>query len=133
MNYIKIYLISLIVFFAVDIIWLGFIAKNLYKDQLGFIMADKTNWIAAIMFYMVYIVGLIFFALNPALQKDSLIYAALVGAFFGLITYATYDMTNLATLKDWPIFVTVVDIIWGTALGSATTSISFIIIKALGI
>ena len=96
-------------------------------------MADKTNWPAAIIFYMVYIIGLIFFALNPALKEGSLMYAALIGAFFGFITYATYDMTNLATLKNWPIFVTVVDIIWGTFLGSATTSISFLIIRALSI
>ncbi len=133
MYYIKIYLITLVVFFAVDIFWLGFVARNLYKDQLGFIMADKTNWPAAIIFYMVYIIGLIFFALNPALKEGSLMYAALIGAFFGFITYATYDMTNLATLKNWPIFVTVVDIIWGTFLGSATTSISFLIIRALSI
>lgn len=96
-------------------------------------MADKTNWPAAIIFYMVYIIGLIFFALNPALKEGSLMYAALIGAFFGFITYATYDMTNLATLKNWPIFVTVVDIIWGTFLGSDTTSISFLIIRALSI
>lgn len=132
MYYLKMYIIALIVFFAVDIAWLGFIAKDLYKKQLGFLMADKTNWTAAIIFYMVYIIGLIFFALNPALQKDSLMYAALVGAFFGFITYATYDMTNLATLKDWPIFVSLVDIIWGTVLCSATSSISFIILRAIG-
>ena len=133
MNYIKMYIVTLIIFFAIDIIWLGFIAKDIYKEHLGFIMGEKTNWIAAIVFYMVYIIGLIFFALNPALAKDSLLYAALVGGFFGLITYGTYDMTNLATLKDWPIFVTVVDIIWGTALCSATSSISFIILRAMGV
>ncbi len=133
MNYIKMYIVTLIIFFAIDIIWLGFIAKDIYKEHLGFIMGEKTNWIAAIVFYMVYIIGLIFFALNPALQKDSLIYAALVGGFFGLITYATYDMTNLATLKDWPIFITAIDITWGTLLCSATSSISFIILRAMGV
>ncbi|MDY0236137.1 MAG: DUF2177 family protein [Gudongella sp.] len=133
MNYIKMYLITLIIFFAIDILWLGFIAKDIYKEHLGFLMREKPNWSAAVIFYMVYIVGLLFFVLNPALQKDSLIYGALVGAFFGFITYATYDMTNLATLKDWPMFVTVVDIIWGTVLCSATTSISFIILRAIGV
>ena len=133
MNYIKMYIVTLIIFFAIDIIWLGFIAKDIYKEYLGFIMGEQTNWIAAIVFYMVYIIGLIFFALNPALQKDSLIYAALVGGFFGLITYATYDMTNLATLKDWPIFITAIDITWGTLLCSATSSISFIILRAMGV
>lgn len=133
MNYVKMYIVTLIIFFAIDIIWLGFVAKDIYKEYLGFLMREKTNWIAAIIFYMVYIVGLIFFAINPALQKDSFMYAAIVGGFFGLITYATYDMTNLATLKDWPIFITAIDITWGTVLCSATSSISFIILRALGI
>jgi uncharacterized membrane protein len=133
MDYIIMYIVTLIVFFAVDIVWLGFIAKDLYRKHLGFIMSEKPNWSAAIVFYMGYIVGLIFFALYPALQNGSLVYAALVGGFFGLITYATYDMTNLATLKDWPKFIVVVDIIWGTVLCSATTSISFIILRAMGV
>lgn len=133
MNYIKIYLVTLAVFFVIDIIWLGFIGKGIYKEHIGFLMREKTNWIAAIMFYMVYIVGLIFFALNPALAKDSLMYAVLVGAFFGLITYGTYDMTNLATLKDWSMFIVVVDIIWGTVLCSVTTAISFTILRAIGV
>lgn len=133
MNYIKIYIVTLIVFFVIDIIWLGFVAKNIYKEHIGFLMREKTNWIAAIMFYMVYIVGLIFFALNPALAKDSLMYAVLVGAFFGLITYGTYDMTNLATLKDWSMFIVVVDIIWGIVLCSVTTAISFTILRAIGV
>lgn len=133
MDYIKMYIITLVVFFAVDILWLGLVAKKLYKKHLGFLMREKTNWTAAIIFYMVYIVGLIFFALNPALVKGSLAYAALVGGFFGFITYATYDITNLATLKDWPIVSTVVDIIWGTVLCSATASVSFIILTAMGL
>lgn len=100
MNIIRNYLITLIVFFAIDILWLGFIAKKLYRDNLGYIMADKTNWPAAIIFYLVYIGGLIFFAINPALAKDNIVYALGIGALFGFMTYATYDMTNLATLKD---------------------------------
>lgn len=133
MNYIKMYLVALAVFFVIDILWLGFIGRGIYKEHIGFLMKEKPNWVAAIIFYMIYIVGLIFFALYPALAKDSLVYAILVGAFFGLITYATYDMTNLATLKDWPIFIVIVDIIWGTVLCSATTAISFIILRAIGV
>ena len=132
MDYIKMYIITLIVFFAVDIIWLGFIAKNIYKKHLGFLMGEKTNWLAAILFYSIYIIGLVFFALNPALQNASITYAIFVGGFFGLITYGTYDMTNLATLKNWPKIITVIDIAWGTVLCSATTAISFIILRAMG-
>lgn len=131
MGIIKIYLVTFVIFFAIDLVWLGAIAKNLYKQHLGFIMAENVNWAAAIGFYMLFIAGLIFFALNPAIEKDSLSYAVLVGGFFGLITYATYDMTNLATLKDWPVFITVIDIIWGTVLCSLTTAGSFLILRLL--
>ena len=131
MNIIRNYLITLIVFFAIDILWLGFIAKKLYRDNLGYIMADKTNWPAAIIFYLVYIGGLIFFAINPALAKDNIVYALGIGALFGFMTYATYDMTNLATLKDWPLKITIIDIIWGTTLNGLTAIASFYIIKLI--
>lgn len=131
-TFLKYYLVAFVVFFAIDLVWLGVVAKNLYKEHLGFIMSPTVNWAAAIGFYMLFIVGLVFFALNPALEKSSLMYAILVGGFFGLITYATYDMTNLATLKDWPVFITVVDLIWGTVLCSLTTTVSYIIIKFIG-
>ncbi|NLY37124.1 MAG: DUF2177 family protein [Tissierellia bacterium] len=129
MQNIKIYLITVVVFFLVDILWLGFISKNLYKKYLGFLMAPKVNWTAAIIFYSLFIVGLVFFVINPALEKSSLIYAILVGGFFGLITYATYDLTNLSTLKDWPLIITVVDIVWGTFLNAATSGITFMIVQ----
>lgn len=131
MNYIKTYLVTFVIFFAIDIVWLGFVAKKMYAKYLGYIMSPKVNWTAAILFYLVFIAGLIFFALNPALQKESFTYALLAGAFFGFITYATYDMTNLATLKDWPVIITVVDLLWGTFLCSATSSVSFLILKYL--
>ncbi len=132
MGIIKQYLIALVVFFVIDIIWLGFIAKDLYRENLGHLMRSSTNWPAAIIFYSFYIAGLIFFVVNPALEKNSIIYALLSGALFGFITYATYDMTNLATLKDWPLKITIIDIIWGTALNGLTASISFYFIKLIG-
>ena len=131
-QFLKYYLVAFVVFFAIDLVWLGVVAKNMYKEHLGFIMSPNVNWVAAIGFYMVFIAGLIFFALNPAIEKNSIVYAILVGGFFGFITYATYDMTNLATLKDWPVFITVVDIIWGTILCSLTTTASFLVLKFLG-
>ena len=128
MENLKIYLITVVVFFLVDIVWLGFISKNLYKKYLGNLMAPKVNWTAAIIFYLVFIIGLVFFAINPAIEKESLKYALLVGGFFGLITYSTYDLTNLATLKDWPLNITIIDIIWGTILNSATSGITFLLV-----
>lgn len=129
MIFLKKYLIALLIFFVIDILWLGLIAKGFYKDQLGFLMAEKVNWIAAIIFYSFYIIGMVFFVINPALEKESLGYALFIGGFFGLLTYGTYDMTNLATLENWPIKVTIVDIIWGTVLCSLTSTLSYLAIN----
>ena len=90
-------------------------------------MAPNVNWTAAIVFYLLFIAGLVFFVINPAIEKESLRYALIVGGFFGLITYSTYDLTNLSTLKDWPINITIIDIIWGTILNSATAAITFLV------
>lgn len=131
MTFIKTYLISLIVFFAIDILWLGFIAKKLYREEIGHLMAEKTNWPAAIIFYSIFIGGLVLFAVIPALEKESLTYALQMGALFGFMCYATYDMTNLATLKDWPVKITIIDILWGTILNSLTAGISFSVLRLL--
>lgn len=129
MTILRNYIITFVVFFAIDILWLGFVAKDLYKKYLGDLMRPSTNWPAAILFYMAFIGGLMFFVIYPALEKGSWVYALLVGGLFGFMTYATYDMTNLATLKDWPIFITVVDITWGTVLNALTAYVSFLIIN----
>lgn len=128
MGIIRMYLVSLVVFFAIDILWLGFIAKDFYRKQIGHLMAEKTNWPAAIIFYSIFIGGLVFFAVNPALEQDSWTYALKMGALFGFMCYATYDMTNLATLKDWPVTITIIDILWGTVLNGLTAVISFFIV-----
>lgn len=125
--YLKLYLLTIPVFFAVDMLWLGLVARSFYKKHLGYILSPDVNWTAAILFYLMYIVGIIFFAVRPALAADSLSRALLLGAFFGFITYATYDLTNLATLKDWPLTVVIVDIAWGTALCALVASGSYLI------
>lgn len=124
---IKIYLITLPVFFVIDLIWLGLIARNFYQEQIGFLLKPNVDWVAAIIFYLLFIAGLVVFVISPALEQRSWIHALLYGAFFGLITYATYDLTNLATLKDWSIKVTIVDLIWGMILSSSVSVISYII------
>lgn len=127
MEQIRTYFIALLVFFVIDIIWLVVIARKLYQKELGFIMSEKPNWIAAIIFYLIFIVGLVFFVIYPAIGKESWSYALLAGMLFGLITYSTYDLTNLATLKDWPLKITVIDLIWGTSLGGAVSTITYFI------
>jgi len=125
--FIKLYLIALPVFFAIDMVWLGLVAKNFYKSQIGFLMKPDINWTAAIIFYLLFIVGLVLFVIMPAVEKGSWVYALLFGALFGLITYATYDLTNLATLKDWPLLVTIVDLGWGATLGALVSVITYFI------
>lgn len=131
-TFMKTYLVAFGVFLLIDLAWLGLIAKDLYKKELGFIMAESTNWPAAIIFYLIFLLGLVFFVINPALAKDSWKYALVVGLFFGFITYSTYDLTNLATLKDWPLKITIIDLIWGASLGSAVSTITYFIVKLLG-
>ena len=131
MDNLKIYLTTMIVFFLVDILWLGLISEKLYSEYLGHLMSPKVNWTAALIFYALFIAGLVFFVINPALAKDSLKYAILVGGFFGLIAYGTYDLTNLATLKDWPLNITIIDLVWGTFLNGATSGITFLVVKKL--
>ena len=114
---VTLYLMTLAVFFVIDMIWLGVVAKGFYRKHLGTMLSPKVNWAAALLFYLVFIVGLIVFVIRPALAAGEPLKALLLGAFFGLIYYATYDLSNLATLKDWPIIVTVVDLVWGTTLG----------------
>lgn len=111
------YLITLAVFFVIDMVWLGVVAKSFYRKHLGFLMSPKVNWAAALLFYLVFIAGLLIFVIRPALAQGEPLKALLMGALFGLISYATYDLSNLATLKDWPMVVTIVDLVWGTTLG----------------
>ncbi len=125
--FLKLFLIALPVFFAIDMIWLVLVAKKFYQDQIGFLMKPDINWVAAIIFYLLFIAGLVTFVISPAVEKHSLVHSLLFGALFGLITYATYDLTNLATLKDWPVIVTVVDLVWGTVLAASISVITYII------
>ena len=130
-KYLSAYGLTFLVFLLVDLVYLGVIAKNLYARHIGFLMAEKINWTAAIIFYLLFVAALIFFAVNPAIEKDSWKLALFYGAFFGFITYATYDLTNLATLKDWPVRIVIYDMLWGTVLGSIVGCAGFFILKWL--
>ena len=125
--FIKLFFIALPVFFVIDMIWLVFVAKKFYQQQIGFLMKPDINWIAAIIFYLLFIGGLVIFVISPAVKLQSWVHALIYGALFGLITYATYDLTNLATIKDWPLLVTVVDLIWGTVLAASISLITYFI------
>ena len=129
--YLKLYLATLIAFLAIDLVWLGLVARTLYRNYLGFLLAPTTNWIAAVLFYLLFILGMLVFVVVPGLQANSLKDTLLRAALFGLVTYATYDLTNLATVKNWPLTITVIDMTWGTVLSVLVSYISFMIGKRL--
>lgn len=129
MEIVKNYLITFVVYFGIEMVWLGLIAKNLYEKHIGHLLADKPNLVVSIIYFIIVVAGLIFFAISPALEKNSLTYAIFAGALFGFMTYATYTMTNLATLRDWPMMIAIIDIAWGTVLNGLTAGISFYVIN----
>ncbi|MBN1140155.1 MAG: DUF2177 family protein [Anaerolineae bacterium] len=125
------YVITFVVFMIIDLVWLAVIAKNLYQSQIGHLMKSNPNWFAAGLFYLLFIVGVLFFVVEPALAKVSWRDALLVGFVFGFMCYMTYDLTNLATMRDWPVLLTVIDIVWGTALCGVTSLVSYLLIRLL--
>ena len=131
MTFLKLYGISFIVFFAIDMLLLGIIAKDLYQKQIGHLLKTDVNWVAAIVFYLLFIGGLVYFVLMPNAEAGNLGKVLLAGALFGFITYATYDLTNLATLKDWPIQITIIDLAWGTFLGASTSSVTYLLYQLI--
>ena len=125
----KMYLISTGIFLCIDAIWLGFIARGIYAKYLGYIMAKNIVWWAAGVFYLIFMAGLLFFVIEPSVRTQSIRYALAAGAFFGFVAYATYDPTNLATIEGWPLFVTVIDLIWGAFVASSTSVLSYMLIN----
>ena len=123
--YFKIYMISLLGFLTIDFVWLAFVARSFYRKRLGFLLTDQPNWWAAIAFYLLFVAGMLAFAVTPALQAVSFRKAFLLGAFFGLVTYATYDLTNHATVKNWPWIVTLVDLVWGVVLSTSVSCVAY--------
>lgn len=122
------FLVALGAFLVVDLLWLGVIAKNIYRDQLGDLMATNVNWPAALVFYALFIVGLIYFAIGPGLDAGSLSETLRNGALFGFFTYMTYELTNWAVISNWPAQLVFIDIAWGVVLA---TSVSFITFQIL--
>jgi uncharacterized membrane protein len=120
------YLAALVTFVAADMVWLGTMAPRFYRPTLGDIAISGVNLPPAILFYAIYPIGVLIFAISPALKSDSLITAAVYGALFGFFTYATYDLTNHATLRNWTLALTLVDMAWGTVLAALTSIATFL-------
>jgi len=130
LNYLAAYGATAMAMLVLDAAWLGFIAKSFYRDGIGHLMADSPNLVAAGAFYLLYPVGVVLFAVAPAAWSGGLVAAAdvpwsqavLAGALFGFFAYTTYDLSNLATLRDWPWRLALVDIAWGTVLTAAAAA-----------
>ena len=125
------YFISLVSFLAIDLTWLGPIANKFYKDNLNGLMSKKPIWSIAILFYGVFIFGLMYFVIVPSLSSGSYKTLLTRAAIFGFVTYATYDLTNLSTLKNWPKNLTAVDLVWGVVLSSLVSLVAFTVAKKL--
>ena len=126
-QFMKLYAIAVPVFFLIDLLWLGLIAKPFYDRHLGYILREKVLWGAAIIFYLFFLMGLVFFAVAPAVHSGSFRKAVMLGIFFGFITYQTYELTNYALVRDWPFIVVVVDIAWGMVLSALVSGITYLI------
>ena len=131
--WLKLYCIAVPVFLVLDLLWLGVVARNFYRQHIGWLLADKPNWIAAGAFYLLFVAGIVFFVVEPALQKESWRHALFAGAAFGLVTYAAYDLTNQALTRDWPVVVTVVDLAWGAVLVATVSVVTFVVARRLGL
>lgn len=130
-EFVKVYLVAFVVFMIIEGIWLAVVAKNFYKKEIGFIMSKSPKVLPTIMFSLIFVFGLVFFVVNPALVKDSWVDALFVGAIFGFISYSTYDLTNLSTLEGWPLKVTIVDLLWGLSMSAMVSTITFFIVNAI--
>lgn len=130
--FIKLFVTAIPVFIALDLLWIGVIAKGFYAKQIGSLLKSDVNWAAAFAFYLIFITGLVVFVIEPAVQKGSWMHALLFGALFGLVCYATYDLTNLALTKDWPLLVTIVDMAWGAVIAASVSVAAYFIAGKIG-
>ncbi len=119
------FIFTAIVFLALDFVWLGFVAKDFYRTQIGALMLEKPLLGVAFTFYLLYAIGIVYFAIMPALETDSWVRAMTNGALLGLIAYATYDLTNLATLRGWSVKLSIVDLAWGTLVTSLAATAGY--------
>jgi uncharacterized membrane protein len=124
-NFLKLYAVALPTFLVIDMIWLGVVARSFYQSQMGHLMRTQVNWVAAIVFYLLFVAGIVVLAVWPALERQSLAHALALGALLGLVSYAAYDLTNLATLEGFPLKVALVDLAWGAVLCATVSAVTY--------
>lgn len=133
MKYVAAYAIALIIFLVLDALWLGLVARTFYMARIGDLILDQPRWAIAAVFYALYVVGLVYFAISTGLNSGGPFNAAFNGALFGFFAYLTYNATNLSTLKGYDGLVATVDTLWGAALGAAVSFLTVVALTKLGI
>lgn len=127
LTYLYLYTITFVLFLVIDLVWLNFIAKKLYQKEIGNLLLKKPHLIPAVLFYLLFVFALVVLILIPGIKEGAFGKTLLMAALFGLTTYATYDLTNLATLKGWNLKITIIDLIWGTSISTLTTLLGYLI------
>ena len=129
MIFLKAYGATAVVFFLVDFVWLTRVAGSFYRREIGSFMLEQPRLGVATIFYVAYVLGIVVFAVMPAFREQSVMTAALLGALLGAVAYGTYDITNFATLRNWPVTVTMIDIAWGTMLTSVSATAGYLALR----
>ena len=130
--FLRLFGVAVVTFFVIDMLWLGVVARSFYRAQMGHLLRANVNWAAAIVFYLVFVFGIVVLVVWPAIQRQSLGHALVLGALFGLVTYAAYDLTNLATLEGFPFKVALVDLVWGMVLCASVSGITYLASARMG-
>lgn len=133
MKFVYLYIVAGLLFLAIDSLWLGFVARGFYQAQIGALLLEKPRFGVAAVFYAIYVVGLLYFALVPGLNAGSIVETAVRCGLFGFFCYLTYDASNLATLRGYSGSLAVADVVWGTVLSAVVGCLTFLIARALSI
>jgi len=129
--YLKVFGLAFVIFILIDLLWLGIIAKDLYQKEMGHLMKQDVNFVVAIIFYIIFIAALTIFVLVPGIESGSLVKTIFLGALFGLASYATYDLTNYATMEGFPLKIVIIDLIWGTSLSTLISLFTYLIYQGV--
>ena len=116
-----------VVMFGLDMLWLGLVAKPFYHKHLASLLRPDVQWVPALAFYLLYVAAIVVFVVQPAVEKESLARAVGMGAFFGLVAYATYDLTSMALIRDFPLVVVLVDLAWGAVLTGVAGTVGYFV------
>jgi uncharacterized membrane protein len=133
MKFVYVYLVAAVVFLAIDAVWLGYLARDFYKERLGDLLLEQPRFGVAAGFYAIFVIGLLYFAIVPGLQAESLGLAVFNAALFGMFCYMTYDATNLSTMRGFPVVVALVDVAWGTFLSAFTAAVTFTVARSFSL